>query len=256
MSQPTAASLSIALLGSGEFEPWTEQVDRWLLARAAGDGTVLILPTASAPEGDAVFDRWAEMGLLHYTRLGIPAEVLPVKSREDADRPELAAKLASASMAYFSGGNPAYLAGVLRGSLFWKEVLGAARRGMAYTGCSAGIACLGERAVDSAAHMRGDPDIWKPGLRMFPGVHFGPHWDALDRFVPGLQAMFIAAVPNEQALLAIDERTAMVGDGVNWRVMGEGAASIHRDGEWRTFPSGVSFTEPLPIALDAVPAKA
>ena len=34
---------SVALLGSGEFEPWTDDVDHWLLDRATGDGTVLIL---------------------------------------------------------------------------------------------------------------------------------------------------------------------------------------------------------------------
>src|SRR2546425_4751050 len=98
----------MALLGSGEFEPWTEPVDRWLLERATGDGTVLILPAASAPEGDGVFDMWANMGLTHYGRLGIPAEVVPLKTREDAERPELTERVSSASMVYFSGGNPAY----------------------------------------------------------------------------------------------------------------------------------------------------
>ena len=256
MSGTPANGLSIALLGSGEFEPWTEEVDRWLLGRATGYGTVLILPAASAPEGDAVFDRWAEMGLLHYTQLGVPAEVVPLKTGADAERPELSAKLATASMAYFSGGNPAYLASVLQGSLFWRELLAAVRRGMAYTGCSAGIACLGELAVDSAAHMRGDTDIWKAGLRMFPNLQFGPHWDALDKYVPGLQAMFIAAVPPERELLAIDEYTAVVGDGRDWRVIGAGGAQLRQDGEWRTFRSGQSFTEALDISLDAAPAQA
>ena len=256
MSGSRQQSLSIALLGSGEFQPWTEAVDRRLLGRATGDGTVLILPTASAPEGDAVFDGWAQMGSEHYARLGVPAEVLLLKTPEDAGRRDVAAKLATASMVYFSGGNPAYLAGVLKGSLFWREALVAVRRGMAYTGCSAGIACLGELAVDSAANMRGDPDIWKPGLRLFPGVQFGPHWDALDAYVPGLQAMFVAAVPVDQILVAIDENTALVGDGSNWQVIGVGAASIRRGGEWRTFRSGWSFTEPLLVSLDAVPSQA
>ena len=46
--------------------------------------------------------------------------------------------------------------------------------------------------------MRGDRDIWKAGLRLFPNLQFGPHWDALDKYVPGLQAMFIAAVPPQR----------------------------------------------------------
>ena len=107
------------LLGSGEFEPWSADVDRQLLAEATGDGRVLILPTASAKEGDAIFDGWGSMGLEHFGSLGIPAEVLPIKTRDDAGRPEFVAKVAEASVAYFSGGNPAYLAATLNDTPFW-----------------------------------------------------------------------------------------------------------------------------------------
>ena len=66
----------VGLLGSGEFLRWAGEVDRALLERArAGDGRVLVLPTASAPEGETIFGRWAAMGLAHYGELGIPAEV-------------------------------------------------------------------------------------------------------------------------------------------------------------------------------------
>lgn len=46
----------------------------------------------------------------HYRRQGVTAEVLPLRTREDAERPELAPELARASMVFFSDGNPAYLA--------------------------------------------------------------------------------------------------------------------------------------------------
>src|SRR2546425_11430331 len=110
-------------MGSGEFEPWTAEVDRWLLERATGDGGVLILPTASAAEGDQVFHRWARMGIDHYAELGVPARVVPVKTRDEADDPAFAGSGGEASMAFFSGGNPAYLAGVLAGSRFWAAIL-------------------------------------------------------------------------------------------------------------------------------------
>jgi cyanophycinase len=241
--------LSIALLGSGEFEPWTEDVDRWLLGRATGDGTVLILPAASAPEGDGVFDMWANMGLAHYGRLGIPADVIPLKTRRDAERPEFTEPLSSASMVYFSGGNPAYLAGILIGTPFWSEVLAGMRRGMAYTGCSAGVASLGEVAVDTAVQNFTSKEIWKPGLRMFPGMQFGPHWDALDTYVPGLRRLFIDAVPQDWRLLGIDEHTAVMGDGSEWRVIGSGGAHLRDEGAWRQFAAGEGFTESVEIAL-------
>ena len=36
------------LLGSGEFEPWVSETELEALGGATGDGTVVILPTASA----------------------------------------------------------------------------------------------------------------------------------------------------------------------------------------------------------------
>jgi cyanophycinase-like exopeptidase len=249
MSDEPSSPLSIALLGSGEFEPWTEPVDRWMLGRATGDGTVLILPAASAPEGDAVFDRWADLGLRHYERLGVPAEVVPLKTRADAERPEVGRRLTSASMAYFSGGNPAYLSGVLMGTPFWNELLVALGRGMAYTGCSAGISCLGEQAVDSAVGDFSSKEIWKPGLRLLPRTQLAPHWDALNRYLPGLQRMIGASVPREWRLLAVDEGTAVAGDGTEWRVFGAAGAHLRDGGSWRHVPSGTSFTEAFEIAL-------
>jgi cyanophycinase-like exopeptidase len=231
----------MALLGSGEFEPWTEQVERWLLDRASGDGSVLILPTASAPEGDEVFDRWAAMGLSHYESLGIAAEAVPLKTNADARREELAARLGTASVAYFSGGNPAYLAGVLSGAPFWAALLRAMDRGLAYVGCSAGVACLGDLVPDSAVGDFTSPHLWKRGLGLFPKVFLGPHWDALNAYVPGLQELFIAAVPSGHRLLAIDERTAVVGDGTEWQVMGNGGAALMEGGAWESFRPGQRF---------------
>jgi cyanophycinase len=249
---------SFALLGSGEFEPWTEPVDRWLLEGATGEGSVLILPAASAPEGDDVFERWAAMGLEHYEELGIPADVVPLKTRDDVEREDLIRMLDSASVVFFSGGNPAYLASVLIGSSFWEAVLSRMDGGMGYGGCSGGVACLGEVAIDSSVTDFGSSELWKPGLRLFPNVWFGPHWDALDRYVPGLQAQFVAAVPAGARLLAIDERTAVVGDGKEWSVMGAGEAWLIQDDGGQSFVSGTSFHAALlgsPV-VEAMPTAA
>ena len=92
---------SWALLGSGEFEPWSEVADRWLLERVTGDGRVVIAPTASSREGEAVFEEWGRKGLEHFASIDVEAEVLPVRTRDDAERDELAARLEEASVVYF-----------------------------------------------------------------------------------------------------------------------------------------------------------
>jgi cyanophycinase len=236
---------AFGLLGSGEFEPWAEAVDRYLLERSTGDGTVLILPAASAPEGDDVFDRWGDMGLTHYRSIGIPAAVVPLKTREDADRPELVDMLSLASMVFFSGGNPAYLAGILLGSRFWSALVEALDRGLAYGGCSAGVACLGAVAPDITALAASSRNIWRPGLRLFPNVYFSPHWDTLEQHVRGLQRFWISSVPAGDRLLAIDERTAVVGDGTDWTVVGSAGAHLMDAGRWTDHPADTSFRADL-----------
>lgn len=239
---------SFGLLGSGEFEPWSAEVDQLLLERArrsgAGKGRVLILPAASAPEGDDVFDMWADMGLRHYGELEVPAEVVPLKTREDAERVDLVERLSGASMVFFSGGNPAYLAKTLAGTAFWLAVLHALDRGVAFAGCSAGVACLSEQAPDSSAAALGQL-TWTAGLRLFEGTDFAPHWDMLETYVPGLTDIIVAAVPDGRRLVAIDERTALVGDGAEWEVVGTTRVHVHDENGWLDVPAGQRLSLPL-----------
>ena len=212
-----------------------------MLARVARPhAPVLILPTACAPEGPEVWNMWAARGLRHFEQLEVPAEVVPLKTREDAARPEFVEMLGEASYVYFSGGNPAYLASVLRDTTVWEAVVAGIGQGLGYTGCSAGISCLGEWAPDSARR-NFDDDIWQPGLRLFPNVSFGPHWDMLNTYIPGLRSIIEAAVPPDSRLLAVDERTAAVGDGSSWTVLGLGKVHLREHGKWREWSAGESF---------------
>jgi cyanophycinase len=232
---------AFGLLGSGEFEPWTEEVDRWLLERAR-PGPVLILPTASAPEGDDVFDDWGRRGLQHYRRMGVDAQVVPLKTRADAIRPELVARIADAAVVFFSGGNPAYLARTLSGTPFWSAVVGGLEARVAYGGCSAGVAALGERTNDTASRVVSE-DVLRPGLRVFRGTSFAPHWDAVERYRPGLRAFLVEAL-GDHRLVTVDERTALVGDGTRWTVLGHGAVHVLEHGAWREHAAGgeLAFT--------------
>ncbi len=220
------------LLGSGEFLPWAEPVDRWLASSGGGHGgRVLVVPTASAPEGDEVFWRWGSMGLSHYRKLGLEPAVVELKVREDAFRPEVVAEVAGASLIFFSGGNPAYLARTLRETPFWQAVGAAIEDGCALAGSSAGIAYLGIVTFDPAAATNGGPPerLWVPGLGWFKAL-FGPHWDAVERWRPGAHAMLLAGVPEDCAFLGIDEDTAVVGDGGRWEVRGRGTATVQPAG--------------------------
>jgi cyanophycinase len=219
------------LFGSGEFLPWAEPVDKWLASSSGRGDRVLVVPTASAPEGDEVFWRWGSMGVSHYRGLGLEPAVVELKVRADAFRPEVVAEVAGASLIFFSGGNPAHLARTLRETPFWEAVSTAVGEGCALAGASAGIAFLGTVTFDPAAAARGGPPerLWVPGMEWFPAL-FGPHWDAVERWRPGAQAMMLAALPEGCAFLGIDEDTAVVGDGTHWEVRGRGTATVQPPG--------------------------
>jgi len=105
------------LLGAGEFLPWAAAAERAALALAR-NGHVAVVPTASAPEGPDVFNRWARLGLEHYRSLGLEARAVPLKTREDALAPAVIEGIAGAALVFFSGGNPLHLARVLDGTPF------------------------------------------------------------------------------------------------------------------------------------------
>ncbi|HET9310008.1 MAG TPA: Type 1 glutamine amidotransferase-like domain-containing protein [Actinomycetota bacterium] len=238
---------SWALLGSGEFEPWSEVADRFLLETSSGDGRVVILPTASSLEGDDVFDGWGTRGLEHFAALGVPAEVLPVRSREDAGRADLAERLDGASTVYLSGGNPSHLADVLRDTVVWAAIVDGLARGMGYAGCSAGVACLTETTYDSDSDDLNS--IFKPGLGLVRRTLFGPHWDIVDTWVPGASRSIVSSVAPGDVFVGIDEETAMLGDGRGWRVSGRGSVHVHVDGSFVHHRDGARFELPLTIGV-------
>ena len=71
---------------------------------------------------------------------------------------------------------------------------------------------------------------------------FGPHWDMLETYIPGLQGFILENVPAEQLFIGLDERTAMCGDGEHWQVFGNAGVHVRRGDEWVTFKAGDTFT--------------
>ena len=232
--------VAMALLGSGEFEPWSEPVERTLLERSRdANGIALVLPTAAAHEGEATFQWWGSKGLEHFSSLGLPAEIVPLRTREDADREDLVARLDEASLVYFSGGNPARLASVLDGSAFWAGLKTAMTEGLPFAGCSAGVATLTAKTYDSDT--QDVSSIWKPGLGFIRRTLFGPHWDIVDTWIPGAKDFIVSSVEEGDTFVGLDEDTAMVGDASAWRVIGRQRIHVLRDGGWTAYADGETF---------------
>ena len=80
-----------ALLGAGEFEEWHADVDGSLLDGRSGP--VLVFATASAPEGEDVYQGWVDKGLAHYADAGIEAVAPGLRTREDANDPAIVSQV-------------------------------------------------------------------------------------------------------------------------------------------------------------------
>jgi cyanophycinase len=224
------------LMGSGEFEPWSNEIEAAALNGRLGP--VAVLPTASSAEGDDVFGRWGRMGLEHYAAAGIDARLVPVKTREDADREEIARQLEGAAMVFFSGGKPQHLAETIHGTRLWDALLAALDAGTVYAGCSAG-ALIASQSREQRRE-RGVRTGWVYGLGLVPHVSFGVHWDKV-KVIPGLRSVVMSRIPPGSWFVGLDERTAILGDGRRWRVYGVGEVTVRHAGGTEIHEADATF---------------
>jgi cyanophycinase len=250
----------VALVGSGEYLEVMVDVDRSLLA--GRPPRAVLIPTAAAEEGEERVRYWLDLGGRHFERLGVEPVPLPVLTREDASREELAALVTGAGLVYLSGGNPGYLAAALRGTLVWQAIVTTWRGGAALAGCSAGACALSyaaedvraaraARAAGSGASGTESPWHEPSGLAVIPEVAVIPHYDRMSQWVPDFADRYLAQLPPEVTVVGVDEDTAIVtaGDAPEglrkFTVAGRQSAWVIDPGGQRTeYPSGSTLSVP------------
>ena len=109
----------LALVGSGEYLPAMEPVDRELVNRLKDPPRVVCLPTAAGDEGPERIAYWSNLGVEHFTRLEAKVETVPVIDWASANDVFFAQRISGANFVYLSGGKPTYLFKTLQGSLAW-----------------------------------------------------------------------------------------------------------------------------------------
>jgi cyanophycinase-like exopeptidase len=184
--------------------------------------------------------RWVDLGRAQAERLGVEAIPLVVRTRDEADDPEVAAQVTGAGLVYLSGGNPPYLAATLRHTKVWSAIREAWEGGAALAGCSAGAMAL----TTTVPHVRqrGRPD--EEGLGVLPGWRVMPHFDRMRRWAKDLLDEGIASLADGQLLLGIDEDTALVHQDGAWTAHGRQAVHVFTHEGRETYRDGASV--PLP----------
>ena len=186
---------------------------------------VAILPTASYPDGEATFERWAAMGVDHFSGLGAEVEPVLVRDRRDADDPAAAQALGEADLIYLSGGKPAHLMRTLEGSTVGRAIDAAHHRGAVLAGCSAGAMVLAGHAFDFRVRLFPWLLRWWQGMGFVPGASVVPHYDAWPEPICALIAF---QAPRGSVVLGIDEGTAAVGRDGSWQVHGPSRVTVWR----------------------------
>ena len=191
--------MTLALVGSGEYLPSMEPVDRVLLGRLRDQPRVVCLPTAAGTEGPERIAYWSDLGVDHFSRLGAQVEALPVIDRASAQDPSLAEAIAGVNFVYLSGGKPGYLYRTLAGSRAWQAILSVLSKGGILAGCSAGAMILGEKIY-------GFPG-WKSGFNLLPGAAIIPHFDEIpSSVIAPIRLLTGRAI----TLLGIEGNTALI----------------------------------------------
>jgi cyanophycinase len=229
----------VALVGAGEFLPAMAEFDQGLLASTGRSRPrVVILPTASYPDGEDVFMRWAAMGVSHFGELGAEVEPVLVRDRAGAADTGAAQAVGEADLIYLSGGKPAHLMAALDSTPVGWALADAHERGAVLAGCSAGAMVLAGTSFDFRVRLVPWLLRWRPGLGFVPGASVLPHYDA---WPEPLSALIALQAPRHSVMLGIDEETAAVGRDGSWQVHGRSRVTVWRGPRRERYRAGDTF---------------
>lgn len=223
--------MTIALVGSGEYLPPMEAVDRDLIRRLEKPARVVCLPTAAGKEGPERIAYWSQLGVEHFTRLGVEVSTLLVTDLRSANDPHHAQVIEQANFVYLSGGSPVYLYSSLAGTLAWEAIRSVLAEGGILAGCSAGAMVMGGKII-------GFP-FSKPAFNLLPGAVVIPHYD---EFPGWMRSMLRWLAGKHSRFVGIEANTALLYDGDHCEVIGAGGVTDWDAGTKHRFLQGQRFT--------------
>lgn len=186
------------------------------------DQPIVIVPTASErPEaGPEYVEELVPLGATN-------ARWLPIRTRQDAEQPEIVAALAGARAIFFTGGDQSRITAAILGTAAEKAIRAVYETGGVLGGSSAGLACMSEKMLtgegDFTRLTAGNVEL-KPGLGFVTEAILDQHFVSRQR-----QNRLISAVLENPTLLGVgvDERTTIwVKPDRTFEVLGDGWVMI------------------------------
>jgi cyanophycinase-like exopeptidase len=222
----------LALVGGDELHPGNEEQDR-VLVQAADGGPAFVLATAAGRQRPDLAVRHA---VAWFGRLGLKVEELPATKRSHATSTDITERARTGRFFYLVGGDPGLVPKTLAGSPVWDAIVDAWRGGAALGGSSAGAMALGEWTL-VRERMPGDQQRrYLPALGLVPGVAVLPHFETFGH--GWVDSALVAAPRDDVVLLGVDERSAAVWAGGEWRAAGPGGVTVIAAGNVGRVASG------------------
>ena len=220
----------LVLVGGDEFHPGNEETDR-MLASAAKPGPAFVVPTAAARQGPELA---VANGARWFQQFGVALEQLPVLKRSDANSREVADRASTGGFFYLVGGDPGLVVQVLNESRVWRSILEAWLDGAALAGSSAGAMALCSHTLIRASWPNRFNRRPLDALGVVPDTAVLPHYETFGhRWVESARRELPGVT-----LLGIDERSAAVWSGGDWRAAGPGVVTVIEGEKTATFRGG------------------
>jgi len=214
---------TLLAIGGGEMSEATEVMDELLgLLKRKSDPRVVVMTVATSEPESATskyISLFRERSIKHV-------DAVDVSLREDAFDEASVKKVKAADALFFTGGDQLVVTSLMGGTPLHKIIHDRFNEGFIIAGTSAGAAMMSSSMIVSGGS--GNPPLvggveFGPGLNLIPDTVIDTHFSQRARHGRLLTA--VAHYP--QAIgLGIDEQTAMVVKGNEFKVIGKGVVTV------------------------------
>ena len=218
---PGAANGTLILIGGDEDKRDARTILRRVVDEC-GAGEIAVITTASSiPQelGHQYRQAFGDLGARHV-------QVLDIRHRDEADRPEHLEVVRSSAALFFSGGDQHQLVTILEGTALIRQVRQSFAAGTVVAGTSAGAAAAGEVTIfngDNQGLIRGAVKH-SAGFGFLPGIIVDTHFVERARIYRLAQALAAGLCPRG---IGLAEDTALVvRPGGSAEVIGRGVATV------------------------------
>lgn len=213
----------LVIIGGAEDKENDCKILREFVRRAGGVKARIVVLTAATELPREVGENYTRV----FERLGAEhIRIIDTVEREDASSSSALEAIEKATGVFFTGGDQARITSILKDTELDRAIHQRFSQGFVVGGTSAGAAVMPDVMIvdgESETNPRVEIVEMAPGMSFLPGIVIDQHFSQRGRL-----GRLLAALAQQHAVLGfgIDENTAIVVNGDEFEVVGEGAVTV------------------------------